>query len=119
VIAAAALDRAETVDRVLSALADRTRRDVLTSLGSRPATATDLARGLPITRQAVLKHLTVLERSSLVRSRRSGREVRFEVRPEALAETADWMTALAAQWDDRLAALKRRAEEADRGTRDR
>jgi DNA-binding transcriptional ArsR family regulator len=101
------------VDLVLSALADPTRRDVLSALGGRPASATDLARGLPISRQAIVKHLTVLERSSLVRSRRAGREVRFEVRPETLTETADWMAALAAQWDDRLAALKQRAEAAD------
>jgi DNA-binding transcriptional ArsR family regulator len=99
-----------TVDLVLSALADGTRREVLTALGGRPATATALARDLPITRQAVLKHLVVLERSSLVRSHRSGREVQFEVRPETLSETADWMASLAAQWDERLLALKARAE---------
>jgi DNA-binding transcriptional ArsR family regulator len=98
------------VDLVLSALADPTRREVLTALGGRPTTATALARDLPITRQAVLKHLVVLERSSLVRSRRSGREVRFEVRPETLNATADWMASLAAQWDERLLALKERAE---------
>jgi DNA-binding transcriptional ArsR family regulator len=103
------------VDLVLSALADPSRREVLTALGGRPASATALARELPITRQAVLKHLTVLERSSLVSSRRAGREVRFEVRPETLTQTADWMASLAAQWDDRLALLEERAEAADRG----
>ena len=107
------LHAGDTVGRVLTALADSTRRDVLTALGSSPATATDLARGLPITRQAVVKHLTVLERSSLVRSSRSGREVRFEVRPETLTQAADWMTALAAQWDGRLTLLKQRAEQVD------
>jgi DNA-binding transcriptional ArsR family regulator len=104
-----------SVDLVLSALSDPTRREVLTALGGRPATATALARDLPITRQAVLKHLVVLERSSLVRSRRSGREVRFEVRPETLSETADWMSSLAAQWDERLLALKQRAEASGEG----
>jgi predicted ArsR family transcriptional regulator len=88
---------------------------VLTALGGRPATATALARELPITRQAVVKHLAVLERSSLVRSARAGREVRFEVRPETLTQTAAWMTSLAVQWDDRLATLKKRAEAVDRG----
>jgi DNA-binding transcriptional ArsR family regulator len=106
------------VDLVLSALADPTRREVLTVLGGRPATATALARNLPITRQAVVKHLAVLERSSLVRSERSGREVRFEVRPETLTEAADWMASLAAQWDDRLALLKQRAEATARQPRD-
>jgi DNA-binding transcriptional ArsR family regulator len=104
------------VDLVLSALADPRRRDVLSALGSRPATATTLARDLPITRQAVVKHLTVLEKSSLVRSHRAGREVRFEVRPETLTQTADWLATLAAQWDDRLALLKQRAEAADAGS---
>lgn len=106
----------DSVDRVLSALADPTRRGVLTALGGHPATATALARELPISRQAVVKHLSVLERSMLVRSARAGREVRFEVRPETLTLAADWMASLAAQWDDRLALLKQRAESADGAT---
>jgi hypothetical protein len=57
----------------------------------------------------------VLERSSLVSSRRAGREVRFEVRPETLTQTADWMASLAAQWDDRQALLEERAAAAGRG----
>jgi DNA-binding transcriptional ArsR family regulator len=61
----------------------------------------------------VVKHLGVLQESGLVSSTRSGREVLFQVRTQPLAETADWLAALAAQWDSRLAALKARAEQPD------
>lgn len=97
--------------KVFTALADTTRRTVLESLAHREvATATALAQGLTITRQAVLKHLTVLADAGLVESTRSGREVRFRVRPEPLRHTASWLAARADSWDDRLSALKAEAE---------
>jgi DNA-binding transcriptional ArsR family regulator len=61
----------------------------------------------------VLKHLAVLQESGLVSSARAGREVLFQVRSAPLAETAGWLSSLAAQWDSRLAALKARAEQPD------
>jgi DNA-binding transcriptional ArsR family regulator len=103
-----------SVETVLGALADPTRRQVLEALAARPAaSASALARDLPISRQMVLKHLAVLQESGLVDSSRAGREVLFEVRSAPLAETADWLSSLAAQWDSRLTALKRRAEQPD------
>ncbi|MGI8880710.1 MAG: ArsR/SmtB family transcription factor [Jatrophihabitans sp.] len=100
-----------TIDRVLVALADPTRRAVLDDLGRRrSSSATELAERLPVSRQAVLKHLGVLRDARLVSSAKSGREVLFEVRTEQLVQTAAWMTSLAAAWDDRLGDLKRRAE---------
>jgi len=99
-------------DEVLSALADPTRRRVLTLLAERgEATATTLAGELPVSRVAVVKHLAVLDRAGLVEGRRAGREVRYTVRPEQLDATARWMAGLAAEWDQRLAAIKRLAEE--------
>lgn len=96
---------------MLSALADPTRRQVLELLADRPAaSASALARELPISRQMVLKHLAVLQDADLVRSHRAGREVLFQVRSVPLAETADWLTFLATQWDSRLSDLKTRAE---------
>ncbi len=98
-------------DQVLAAMADPTRRrllDVLAADG--PATASTLADGLPISRQAVAKHLAVLSRAGLVSSSKHGRDVRFAIRTNSLAQTADWLTGLAADWDDRLAAIKRIAE---------
>ena len=101
-----------SVETVLGALADPTRRQVLEALASHPAaSASTLARELPISRQMVLKHLAVLQESGLVSSARTGREVLFQVRSAPLTETADWLSSLAAQWDSRLAALKARAEQ--------
>ena len=104
---------------VFAALADPTRWRVLNLLGERgEGTATSLAGELPVSRVAVVKHLLVLDRAGLVESRRAGREVRYSVRTEPLDETARWMAGIASQWDARLAALKRLAEEArplDRG----
>jgi DNA-binding transcriptional ArsR family regulator len=101
-----------SVETVLGALADPTRRQVLEALAAQPAaSASALARELPISRQMVLKHLAVLQEAGLVRSARAGREVLFQVQSTPLAETADWLSALAAQWDSRLAALKKLAEQ--------
>jgi DNA-binding transcriptional ArsR family regulator len=103
------------VDRVLGALADPTRRRLLDQLSTRgQATASKLADGLPISRQAVIKHLAVLETAGLVESTKVGREVRYAVRPEALDTTARWMACLAADWDRRLAKITRVAEAAER-----
>jgi DNA-binding transcriptional ArsR family regulator len=98
-------------DEVLAAMADPTRRRLLEHLAaSGGATATDLADGLPISRQAVVKHLAVLGRAGLVTARRQGREVRYLARPDGVAATARWMAALAADWDQRLAEIKSIAE---------
>ncbi|GAB3906133.1 metalloregulator ArsR/SmtB family transcription factor [Kibdelosporangium lantanae] len=106
------------VDGVLAALADPTRRQLLdriSALGQ--ASATTLADGMTVTRQAVVKHLAVLDRSGLVESTKIGREVLYSVRPDALDTTARWMAALAADWDRRLARIKRLAEAAERDSR--
>ncbi|MFE9629640.1 ArsR/SmtB family transcription factor [Streptomyces sp. NPDC006463] len=106
---------AEAVDGVLAALADPTRRRLLDLLAAQgEATATTLAEGVPVSRQAVVKHLAVLDAAGLVTCGRVGREVRYAVRPAALDATARWMTALAADWDRRLAHIKRVAEAAER-----
>ncbi|MEV6977751.1 metalloregulator ArsR/SmtB family transcription factor [Kitasatospora sp. NPDC093806] len=87
------------VDGVLGALADPTRRRLLDLLAAQgTATATTLAGRLPVTRQAVVKHLGVLDAAGLVAGHRSGREVRYAVRPEGLDATARWLADLAADW---------------------
>jgi len=99
------------IDDVLLALADPVRQrilQVLISEGSR--TATRLAAELPVSRQAVGKHLQVLGRAGLVAGNRSGREVQYEVQPSALDEAARWMTGLATEWHYRLQLIKRLAE---------
>jgi DNA-binding transcriptional ArsR family regulator len=93
---------------VFAALADPTRRALLRSISSGEAnTPTELAALLPVTRQAVSKHLALLEQAQLVDAERSGREVRFHATPAPLGDAIAWMTAVGAQWDDRLAALGR------------
>jgi DNA-binding transcriptional ArsR family regulator len=103
------------VDSVLSALADPTRRQLLDLLAARgEVTATALAECVPVSRQAVVKHLAVLDAAGLVAGSRVGREVRYAVQPAALDETARWMSALAVDWDRRLATIKHIAEAAER-----
>ena len=103
------------VDELWAAVADPTRRRLLDALLAHgEATATTLAGDLPVTRQAVAKHLSVLERAGLVDSHRVGREVRYAVRPERLDAAIEWLARVAAEWDDRLGAIKRLAESSAR-----
>ena len=96
------------VEGVFSALSDPTRRRVMAFLSERgPASATDLAEELPVTRQAVTKHLAALEAAGLVTSERRGRERQFKLTPGPLADAMGWMTDVGAQWDHRLEALRR------------
>ncbi|HWF72249.1 MAG TPA: metalloregulator ArsR/SmtB family transcription factor [Solirubrobacteraceae bacterium] len=93
---------------VFGALADPTRRRLLATIADRPrATATELASELPISRQAVIKHLSALAEAGLLDRERSGREVRYHVTPAPLSDAVSWMAQVGGQWDDRLAALKR------------
>jgi DNA-binding transcriptional ArsR family regulator len=104
----------ETTDEssiVLAALADPVRRQLLDILAARgEATATTIAAGLPISRQAVVKHFAVLANAGLVTSRKQGREVLYSLRPEKIEITVRWMADLAAGWDARLQRIKRIAE---------
>ena len=97
---------AEGEQAVFNALADPTRRAVLRSIaGGEASTATELAARLPVTRQAVQKHLALLEQARLVDGERVGRETRFAATPAPLGDAIAWLTAVGQQWDDRLAAL--------------
>lgn len=92
---------------VFAALADPTRRHLLDDLAARPdgATATELARALPVTRQAVVKHLQVLLHSGLAEARRHGREVRYLVRPSSARPAAAWIDERTTAWEKRLERL--------------
>jgi DNA-binding transcriptional ArsR family regulator len=103
--------RGEHVDELWAAVADPTRRRILSDLLTRgEATATTLASELPVTRQAVTKQLAVLDRAGLVEGRRRGREVRYSVRPEQLGDATRSLAKVAEEWDERLASIKRIAE---------
>lgn len=95
------------VGAVFGALADPTRRHLVEVLATEPgATATGLASALPISRQAVSKHLQLLAEAGLVNRRRRGREALFELDAEPLGEAIAWMGAVGGEWDDSLGGLK-------------
>jgi DNA-binding transcriptional ArsR family regulator len=96
----------DRIGAVFAALADPTRRQVVQSLSQQPGlTASSLAGDLPMTRQAVTKHLAALDRAGLVEGRREGREMRYSLTPAPLADAMRWMDDVGAQWDARLAKL--------------
>jgi DNA-binding transcriptional ArsR family regulator len=108
-------------DELWSAIADPSRRRVLDLLVSNgEVSASWLAGRVPFSRQAVSKHLVVLEQAGLISHRRQGREVLHQVEADRLDQAARAMASLAAQWDRRLASIKRLAESAHaEGNRDR
>jgi len=92
-------------ERVFAALADPTRCRVIERLGVSPATAGEIAAELPVSRQAVVKHLAVLEAAGLACGVRDGRRVVYRLTPGEFAAAARWMGDVGAAWDRRLAAL--------------
>ena len=99
------LDRAGAV---FGALADPTRRQLLSAVAAHPeTTATELAASLPISRQAVVKHLSALAEAGLLDRARAGREVRYRLTPEPLSDAVSWMAEVGGRWDERLARLTR------------
>lgn len=96
---------------VFAALADPTRRQVVRALAERETvTASALAGELPVTRQAVAKHLAALGDAGLVAGERAGRETRYHLTPGPLTDAMAWMADAGARWDERLARLKHRLE---------
>jgi DNA-binding transcriptional ArsR family regulator len=98
-------------DRLWSAIGDPTRRrmvDLLLAEGS--GTATTLSERLPVTRQAISKHLGVLDRVGLVRATPAGRERRYQVDERQLARAAAQLADVGSAWDARLQRIKRIAE---------
>jgi ArsR family transcriptional regulator, cadmium/lead-responsive transcriptional repressor len=102
-------------DEIWSAVGDPTRRrmlDLLLTDGS--GTATSLSQRLPVTRQAVAKHLVVLDRAGLVHASVSGREKQFRVDQAQLARAVAQLSDVGASWDSRLRRIKRIAESIQR-----
>ena len=106
------MPRLSTDDRagaVFAALADPTRRAMLLALRVEPSTASRMAGELPITRQAVTKHLVALREAGLVEGHRQGRETRYVLTPAPLAAAMEWMAEAGGVWDARLTRLAERA----------
>jgi DNA-binding transcriptional ArsR family regulator len=98
-------------DELWSAIGDPTRRRMLDLLlADGGGTSTSLSDQLPVTRQAVAKHLAVLERAGLVHSAPSGRERRYKVDESELAHAINQLTDVTQAWDRRLQRIKRIAE---------
>jgi len=92
---------------VFAALSDRHRRFLLETLAHREtATATELAAELPVTRQAVAKHLAALESAGLVSVTRQGRESRYRLTPGPLGQAMGWLAEVGTAWDERLEGLR-------------
>lgn len=95
---------------IFAALADETRRQIVLRLADgADASATEIAAGLPITRQAVAKHLAILADAGLVAGARAGRETRYALTPAPLDDAATWVAQVGRRWDRRLGALAERA----------
>ncbi|HET6507651.1 MAG TPA: metalloregulator ArsR/SmtB family transcription factor [Baekduia sp.] len=93
---------------VFAALADPTRRQVIELLSRHPGmTASSLAGELPVSRQAIAKHLAQLRDAGLASAEVSGRETRYRLTPEPMAGAMAWMAEAGAQWDARLERLRR------------
>jgi DNA-binding transcriptional ArsR family regulator len=98
-------------DMVFQALADPTRRAVIRSLADGgPATLAQLSASLPVTRQAVAKHLGVLQDAGLVVGTGEVRGRRYRLTPSPLTDAMDWIVDVGAGWDERLARLKQQVE---------
>ncbi|MBS2035964.1 winged helix-turn-helix transcriptional regulator [bacterium] len=95
-----------TARLIFAALADETRLSLLQRLSRGPRSITQLSEGSSISRQAVTKHLKVMQEAGLVRCSRQGRESVFQVDPTPLRQAEDYLNQVSAQWDEALARLK-------------
>ena len=100
-------------EAVFVSLSDPSRRRILDLLSIGDASASALARRLPISRQAIVRHLALLAGCGLVTAHRRGREVVFALSTETLRDSARSLSTLADMWDARLLSLKRAAERVD------
>ncbi|SDR68971.1 ArsR/SmtB family transcription factor [Agrococcus carbonis] len=109
-MSAAAEPRSAPPTLQLAALADDTRWRILELLGVGARSASELARELPVSRQAIAKHIAVLEAAGLVSSERQGRALRHRAIGASLSDLAGRLDAIGRQWDARLERLAERAE---------
>lgn len=102
--------RLDDIPGVLAVLADETRWQILTALGSADLSASALATRLPVSRQAIAKHLAILADNGLVEAVPAGREIRYRALGGRLSALGAELDRLGRVWDRRLAAIKRIAE---------
>jgi DNA-binding transcriptional ArsR family regulator len=103
--------REQVAADIFFALGDRTRLSVVRKLGAGGArSATALSNGAKVTRQAIVKHLQVLEGAGLVKHEKRGREVLYALEPRRLEEAQDFLDAVSASWDRALERLRQMVE---------
>lgn len=96
---------------MFAALGSVTRLELLSRLSDgREYSIAELTDGLALTRQAITKHLQVLQHAGIVNSRRVGRESRFIIQPESITQAKDYLTRVSDQWDDSIARLRETVE---------
>jgi DNA-binding transcriptional ArsR family regulator len=104
--------RAAAAAVVFAALGDATRLELVGKLGDGgQRSITELGQDSALTRQAITKHLRVLEEAGVVRSRRQGRESLFALNPKSIVGLQDYLALVSGQWDDTLSRLKRFVEQ--------
>src|SRR4029079_13771644 len=99
---ASEMGRATAADAVFHALSNSTRREVLERLSVGPATVSELRAPFDMQLPSFVQHLSVLERSRLVRSKKRGRVRTYEIAPERFKVVEDWLTARRQMWEARL-----------------
>lgn len=105
----------DSVNSVLAALADPTRRQIVEILSDgEDRSLSEITSHFGISRQAVTKHLTILNQAGIVVSERRGRDRNNRLQPDGLTSLREWFGYYSTFWDDRLLALKRQVEEEDR-----
>lgn len=96
----------EAAAKLFSALGDSTRLTILGKLGNDAHSATTLAEGAKVTRQAIVRHLQVLEGAGLVTTQKRGRDVLYLVQPQKLQDAQEYLEMVAAKWDKAIDRLK-------------
>jgi DNA-binding transcriptional ArsR family regulator len=109
----------DSISEVFAALADQTRREIYERLleSSHGKTATELADGARVSRQAIVKHLQILTRSGLAEIRRQGREARYFVTTDGTSHASKWLQESASAWDRRIAALEKQIRTSTRSAK--
>jgi DNA-binding transcriptional ArsR family regulator len=103
-------ERDAVAGAVFGALADPTRRRIVRALAERrTVTASALAGELPVSRQAIAKHLVALREAGLASAEQAGRETRYSLTPAPFGDAMAWMATTGGEWDERLERLQRRA----------
>ena len=97
----------ESLDNVLGAIADPTRRAILQQLGKSPARVTEVAQNFPVSLNAISKHIIVLQRAGLVRQEIRGRDRICSLNAQPLREASLWIEQMRGYWEERLDAFER------------